>query len=150
MSYVKDDPGLETDAEDQIGNDIRSYCFGSTSTSNNRSSQISSQASSVIGESSVDVACSSTTYDARNRSSAVSRNSAERSNRWHLSDIECEQLREMFPTCSENIIKQAIESSVTLDDAVDLLMDLKTQEGSAFLNYTICRRCLVVLLPCLL
>ncbi len=39
-----------------------------------------------------------------------------------MCDLEVKQLREMFPDCPENIMKEASERYVSLDSAVDFIM----------------------------
>ena len=50
---------------------------------------------------------------------------------WALCDIERQRLREMFPTCNENVLAQASRSA-TLDLAVDYIMNHSVTDASMY------------------
>ena len=53
---------------------------------------------------------------------------------WDLCDFERQRLREMFPTCNENVLTQASRSA-TLDLAVDYIMNHSVTDPSMYSLY---------------
>ena len=49
---------------------------------------------------------------------------------WTLCDLEKQHLREMFPTCPENVLTEASETCVTVDSAVDHVMNSLSDQAS--------------------
>ena len=41
---------------------------------------------------------------------------------WTLCDLEVQQLKEMFPDCSEDVVKEASEKCATMESAIDFIM----------------------------
>lgn len=53
-------------------------------------------------------------------------------NAWTLCDLEVQQLRDMFPDCPEDVLKEASERSVTIDAAIDFIMSNPAQATSMY------------------
>jgi hypothetical protein len=49
-----------------------------------------------------------------------------------LCDLEVQQLREMFPDCPEDVLKEASERYVTIDSAIDFIMSNREQATSIY------------------
>ncbi|XP_028413666.1 G2/M phase-specific E3 ubiquitin-protein ligase-like [Dendronephthya gigantea] len=48
-------------------------------------------------------------------------------NAWTLCDLEVQQLRDMFPDCPADVLKEASEQSVTIDAAIDFIISNPAQ-----------------------
>ena len=53
-------------------------------------------------------------------------------------DLEVKQLREMFPDCPENILKEASERYVSLDSALDFIMGNSIEVVSMYIQNIYC------------
>lgn len=111
MSFKDVIPVVDLDNKEPPASDIRSYAVQST---------ISESVTPNMPSTSTSLApCTSNANE----------------DQWTLSDIETQQLREMFPTCAENLLIQASERCVTVDEAADYVMNISSDQISMYLNF---------------
>ncbi len=122
------------ESEEPTTSDIRSYAFRNNNSSVNTTAAHPNASDVVPDEDINPCSMASTTHSpgtcTSNTTEYAQNEQSTSEEGCTLFDFETQQLREMFPTCPENVLTAASERCATVDSAVDYVMNILGDQAS--------------------